>query len=371
MIINALACISLLIWLVLLFGRGGFWRVSRLQASAGIRPVRPCRVVAIVPARNEADVIGLALNSLVNQEFAGQLHVIVVDDNSTDGTADVARAAGVTVINGLPLQAGWTGKLWAMQQGVAEAANADTDFLLFTDADIQHDPLNIASLVAMAQTQKLDLVSHMVKLHCKSLAEKFTIPAFVFFFFKLYPPSWIASSHSKIAGAAGGCVLIRPETLAGIGGLAAIRNEVIDDCSLARAVKNKGGRLWLGLTSDTCSIRPYEGWLDIGRMISRSAFRQLNHSTLMLFGAVAGLMFTYLIPALLGITGNYLALSAWLMMALCYLPMVRFYKLNPLWSLTLPFTASFYLGATVHSAIRYWRGSGGEWKGRVQDSLPH
>jgi hopene-associated glycosyltransferase HpnB len=362
-----LASLSLVIWLVLLLGRGGFWRVSMLQASAGMQAIKPCRVVAIIPARNEADVIDQALSSLREQQFAGELRIIVVDDNSTDGTGEVARDAGVNVIIGSPLPDCWTGKLWALQQGVAAAEGMNPDFFLFTDADIWHDAHNVASLVGMAQARKLDLVSHMVKLHCASVAEKLTIPAFVFFFFMLYPPGWISSKKRKTAGAAGGCVLIRPEVLRRTGGLAAIRSEIIDDCSLARAVKDNGGRLWLGLTVGTRSLRPYLGFGDIGKMISRSAFRQLDHSALMLMGAVAGLVLTYVIPAVLGLGGNYVALATWLLMTLCYLPMVRFYGPNPLWAFTLPLTACFYLGATVHSALRYWRGRGGEWKGRAQD----
>ena len=190
-----LASLSLMIWLVLLLGRGGFWRVSKSQDSAGMRPVERCRVVAIVPARDEADVIGEAMASLKAQQFEGELHVLVVDDNSSDGTGDVACAAGVSVLAGAPLASGWTGKLWAMQQGVAAADELSSDFFLFTDADIRHDPHNVASLVGMAQARGLDLVSHMgVKLHCGTWAERFTIPAFVFFFFKLYPPGWIASA---------------------------------------------------------------------------------------------------------------------------------------------------------------------------------
>jgi hopene-associated glycosyltransferase HpnB len=209
----------------------------------------------------------------------------------------------------------------------------------------------------------------MVKLHCSTWAEKFIIPAFVFFFFKLYPPAWIAKTSSSVAGAAGGCVLIRPSMLKKAGGLAAIRGEVIDDCSLAKAVKRSGGRLWLGLTSTTESIRPYTGLNEMGRMISRSAFRQLNHSSLLLAGSVLGLLVTYLFPFVLGVSGSYLALSAWALMTICYLPMVRFYGLNPLWSLTLPLTACFYLAATLHSAARYWSGRGGIWKGRAQDLI--
>jgi hopene-associated glycosyltransferase HpnB len=358
-----------LIWLFLWLGRGGFWRVSKLQESAGMRPALRCRVVAIVPARDEADVIGEALASLRAQQFDGELCLLVVDDNSSDGTGDIARAAGVTVLAGAPLAQGWTGKLWALQQGAAAAEELGPDFFLLTDADIRHDPYNVAALVGMAQARGLDLVSHMVKLHCGTWAERFTIPAFVFFFFKLYPPSLIASQKSKVAGAAGGCVLIRPAMLRKIGGLAAIRGEVIDDCSLAGAVKRNGGRVWLGLSAGTVSIRPYRGLGEIGRMISRSAFRQLDHSILLLIGSVLGLTVTYLAPPLLALRGSYVALAAWVLMTVCYLPMVRFYGLNPLLALTLPLTACFYLGSTVHSAISYWRGRGGVWKGRAQDLI--
>lgn len=367
MIAPALAIISLIIWLVLLLGRGWFWRVSRLQASAGLKPISRCRVIAIVPARNEADVISEAVGSLLKQKFDGELHVIVVDDNSTDATGQIASDLGVTVIASAPLPNGWTGKLWAMQQGVAAAETLDPDFFLFTDADIRHDAEDVSWLVGLAQARQLDLASHMVKLHCSTWAEKFTIPAFVFFFFKLYPPNWISSGKSKIAGAAGGCVLLRPQALKNAGGLAAIRGEVIDDCSLAAAVKRSGGSLWLGLTAKTQSIRPYEGLADVGSMVSRSAFRQLNHSTLLLIGSVCGLLLTYVAPPVLALRGDYAALAAWLIMMIGYWPMARFYGLNPLWVLSLPLTACFYLGATIHSAIRYWMGRGGVWKGRAQD----
>jgi hopene-associated glycosyltransferase HpnB len=367
MTVAVLASLSLLIWLVLLVARGRFWLVSHFQASSPMRPLQRCKVVAIVPARDEADVIADSIGSLLKQRFEGELEVIVVDDNSSDGTGDIAQSSGVRVLKGEPLPAGWTGKLWAMQQGVAAAEHMRADYFLFTDADIRHDPQNVASLVGMAQARNLDLLSHMVKLQCSSWAEKLTIPAFVFFFFKLYPPRWIESQAAKTAGAAGGCILIKPSSLVKIGGLAAIRNEVIDDCSLAQAVKRNGGRLWLGLSATSVSIRPYNGLRGIGAMISRSAFSQLHHSVLLLAGSVLGLIATYLLPPLLVLTGSYVALAAWLSMTVCYLPMIRFYKLNPLWALALPLTACFYLGATIHSAVAYWSGKGGRWKGRAQD----
>ena len=369
MLASALALLSLIIWLLLLFARGAFWRVSTLQASAGMQPITRCRVVAILPARDEADVIASSIASLQNQHFDGDLEIVVVDDNSSDGTGEVARASGATVLKGFPLPLGWTGKLWAMQQGVIAAKRLQADYYLFTDADIRHHPKNIAELVGIAQTRNLDLASHMVKLHCTTWAEKLTIPAFVFFFFKLYPPRWVESRVFKTAGAAGGCILIRPTMLESIGGLTSIRGEVIDDCSLARAVKRSGGRLWLGLSPSTESIRPYDGLLHIGRMISRSAFRQLNHSGLLLTGSVLGLIITYLIPPALAFIGSYLAVAAWFLMMICFLPMVRFYRLNLLWSLALPVTACFYLAATIHSAVNYWLGRGGQWKGRAQDLI--
>jgi hopene-associated glycosyltransferase HpnB len=187
----------------------------------------------------------------------------------------------------------------------------------------------------------------------------------------LYPPAWILSSKRKTAGAAGGCILIRPEALRRIGGISAIRNQVIDDCALARAVKRKGGRVWLGLTRSTVSIRSYGSFAEIGRMIARTAFNQLQHSPLLLVGTVLGLFFTYLLPPILVLTRQPRLVSvggaAWLLMSASYLPMVRFYKRSPLWSMALPGIALFYTGATVYSAFRYWRKRGGEWKGRIQD----
>lgn len=376
MVLLGLALLSLFIWIYLLFERGGFWRFSKLQASANLKPRERCKVVAIIPARDEADVIRESLESLAKQDFDGELRVIVVDDNSSDQTGDLARAAGVKVLSGAPLPNGWTGKLWAMEQGLVVAEAMQADFFLFTDADIRHDPKNLASLVGMAQAWNLDLVSHMVKLHCKTWPEKLTIPAFVFFFFKLYPPNWIASSFSKVAGAAGGCILIRPTALYAIGGLTAIRNELIDDCSLAKIVKWGGGRLWLGLSAKTESIRPYRGLGEIEQMVARSAFRQLDHSPVLLMGTILGLLVTYVLPMALALGGHdvpenarLVAGVAWVIMTCCYLPTIRFYNLNPLWAVGLPLTACFYLCATVDSALRYWRGKG-EWKGRPSDSHP-
>jgi hopene-associated glycosyltransferase HpnB len=297
---------------------------------------------------------------------------VVVDDASTDGTSEVARAAGnLSLVRSESLPAGWTGKLWALSQGVTKALDFSPDYLLFTDADIRHGSENVAELVNIAEAQGRDLASYMVTLCCETLAEKVLIPAFVYFFLQLYPPTWIASPRFRTAGAAGGCVLIRPQALDRIGGLAAIRNEIIDDCALARAVKRSGGRIWMGLTPATRSIRSYGGFDEIGGMIARTAFSQLRHSGLLLGATVIGLFFIYLLPLTLLASGKglptMLGAAAWLLMSVSYAPMVRFYRRSPLWSIALPPIALFYLAATVRSAVQYWRGQGGEWKGRAQD----
>jgi hopene-associated glycosyltransferase HpnB len=358
----ALAVIPVLIWVYLLIGRGGFWRISKNLAPRNFAPVPGRRVIAVIPARNEAAVIGQALQSLCTQTFA----IVVVDDGSEDATAETVRAAGVEVVRAPAPPPGWTGKLWALSLGVEEALKFDPDYLLLTDADIRHEPRNVASLVSLAEERHLDLCSYMVKLCCDSWAEKAFIPAFVYFFFTLYPPAWAA-------GAAGGCILIRPEALARMGGLAAIRDEIIDDCALAKAVKASGGRIWLELTTTATSIRSYGGVRGVSAMIARNAFSQLRHSTLLLAGTAAGLLLTYVLPVCLVLFAKgwprLLGGSAWLLMSASYAPMVRFYRRSWLWSFALPFIALFYLKCTFQSARAYWRGAGGEWKGRAQDRL--
>lgn len=407
MLLHLTATVPVLIWLYLLFARGGFWRVRQQLDSAPFAPTpgaaskdslsaaHPApsgeQVVVVIPARDEAATIGRAVDSLWHQDYPGSLLLIVVDDGSTDGTEQAARAAAAAaaaasaagadkrecaprrleLVRATSLPPGWTGKLWALSQGVQIAEALDPDFLLFTDADIQHGRGHIAGLVARAQAEQRDLVSAMVMLSVGSWAERWLIPAFVFFFFKLYPPRWIASPRWQTAGAAGGCMLIRLQALQRIGGVAAVRSQLIDDCSLAQAIKRTGGRIWLGLTRQAWSLRPYGSLAHIGRMISRSAFNQLRHSYLLLAGTLLGLCCTYLLPPLLLFAHDPWAIglgaAAWALMTLTYLPMVRFYGLSPLWSLTLPAIAAFYSAATVHSALQYRRGRGGSWKGRVQD----
>lgn len=360
----------MLVWIYLLLARGMFWRFSKWTAQPVSPPASSPRVAVVIPARDEAEFIGAAISSLAHQGA----HLFLVDDGSTDGTADQARRAAppdrLTVIPGTPLPLGWTGKLWALHQGIEQALALHPRYLLLTDADIHHAPDSIASLISIAESGPFDLVSYMVKLRCETVAEKLLIPAFVFFFFLLYPPAWIRDPRRSTAAAAGGCILIRPDALERAGGIAAIRDRIIDDCALAHAVKRSGGRILLQLAGGTVSLRSYRSFGQIGRMISRTAFQQLRHSTLLLVGAVLGLAFTYLMPPALAIAGppRFRGAVAWALMTLAYFPATRFFSLNPLWALSLPLSALFYLGATVHSALKYWSGRGGEWKGRVQDA---
>jgi len=315
----------------------------------------------VIPARNEAEVLGEALASLRAQQFNGELHIYVVDDNSSDATAEIADAHGATVLHAGPLPDGWTGKMWAVSQGVKAAIAGRPDYLLLTDADIAHGPTSVQDLVSRGTL----LASVMVKLRCESMAERLLIPAFVFFFFKLYPPRWIADPRARTAGAAGGCILIRPDALVKIGGIEAIRGELIDDCALAAAVK-RHGPIWLGLSSETRSIRPYQDLSAIWNMIARTAFTQLHHSGVLLLGAVAGMFVTYLAPPIFTVAGSWMAAAAWLCMSIAYAPMLRFYGQPVLLAPLLPLVACFYLAATIHSATRYWSGAGGQWKGRAQ-----
>jgi hopene-associated glycosyltransferase HpnB len=351
---------SLAVWVYLLCGRGGWWRQSPARLTAVSRDA--C-VAAVIPARDEAEHIGRAVASLIPQVDA----VIVVDDNSSDDTAGAARLGGAYVIKGLPLEAGWTGKLWAMSQGVDAS---QSEYLLLTDADIVHAPGSVAQLLGRAQECGFDLVSLMVRLRTESFAERAFIPAFVFFFLMLYPPAWIEDPRRRTAGAAGGCMLIRRERLERIGGIAAIRGELIDDCALARSFKRDGGRVWLGIADETYSTRAYGSFGEIWRMISRTAFTQLNYSAVTLAGTIVGLAITYLAPPVLTFTFRpvpaALGAAAWLAMSIAYTPMLRYYGRTLLWAPALPLIALFYTGATIDSAIRYWMGRGGSWKGRAQ-----
>jgi hopene-associated glycosyltransferase HpnB len=357
------------VWLYLLLGRGGFWRMAD-RAPAQELPVAAPPVVAVIPARNEADTAPQSIASLARQVYPGPFHIVLVDDASSDGTAAAARSAAspelLTVVRAAPLPSGWTGKLWAVAQGVDEASRFVPEYFLLTDADICHPPRGLCDLVAQAEQGRYDLVSWMVTLHCQTWAERAFIPAFVFFFFMLYPPAWIRNERRRTAGAAGGCILIRRRMLDRIGGIGRIRGELIDDCALARAVKQAGGRVWLGLGAEARSIRVYGTTGEIFRMIARTAFTQLRHSVWLLAGAVAGLTLTYLIPPVAALTGSAFGITAWALMTVAYVPVLRFYRRSVLWAPFLPLLAAFYLAATIHSALAYWRGAGGMWKGRAQ-----
>lgn len=313
MIAAWIGSLSFLIWVYLLIGRGRFWQVSNAASELKLLLMSAPRVAVVVPARNEAGVVGQAIRSLFEQDYAGQVQIFVVDDHSSDETANVARRAAadkaeqLTISLAMPLPAGWTGKMWALSQGVQQATQFAPDYFLFTDADIVHASDSITSLVARAQRDKLDLVSMMARLRCSSLAERALMPAFVFFFLMLYPPEWVSSPTHRTAAAAGGCILVRAEALARIGGIAAIRNELIDDCALGREIK-RNGSVWLGLTQNTYSIRGYDGFGGVGRMISRTAFYQLQHSGWLLIATVLGMAVTYLVPPVLVYFGGWAAL---------------------------------------------------------------
>lgn len=336
-------------------------------------------MAAVVPARNEADGIGRSIGSLLSQDYRGQWTVLLVDDDSNDGTADVARrtAGGdsrLQIVAGRPLPAGWTGKLWAVKQGVdaAMALPEPPEYVLLTDADIVHDRSSVTRLVAHACANGLVLTSLMVKLRCESLAERADVPAFVFFFQMLYPFAAVNQPASNIAAAAGGCMLARVDALRAAGGIEGIRHALIDDCALAKAMKSQGP-IWLGLTERVHSIRPYPAFGDIRRMVARSAYAQLGYSPLLLAGTAAGMMLTYLVPPLAAIfaTGvaRYLGLATWLLMAVAFQPTLRLYGLSPLWGIALPAIALQYLIYTLDSAYQYMRGRGGSWKGRAQANV--
>jgi hopene-associated glycosyltransferase HpnB len=375
-----LSIASLLIWVALTFFRGAFWQLHAFNDD--LVPIEDLNewpaIAAIVPARNEAATIEKTVESLLLQDYPGTFRLVVVDDHSTDGTAELARRAAArmqasqraTIVAAKELAEGWTGKLWALQEGVEEVRKDSTEYFWFTDADIVHAPDTLRRLASRATVQESDLTSLMVLLQAKSFAEHLLMPAFLYFFLKLYPPRWISDPKSRTAGAAGGCVLLRRAALERIGGVAAIRSEVIDDCGLARAVKKTGGAIWMGVTRKSVSFRSYDSFGEIRDLIARTAFTQLGYSGALLTGTLVGMLLTYVAPVVLTFSGRTvvwrLSLTAWALMAFTYLPTVRFYGLSPLWAPLLPVAAVFYSYATWLSAVRYWLGRGGQWKGRAQ-----
>jgi hopene-associated glycosyltransferase HpnB len=377
------ALLALDIWLYLILARGGFWLARERDDED--EPALPDSgewpsVVAIIPARNEAPMLAHTLDSVLTQDYPGTFSIVLVDDESSDDTAAVARSVAaqtrrkVIVVTGEPLPASWTGKVWAMHQGIAHAQILEPapDYLLLTDADIDYAPDALRRLIGRAQTKGLVLASLMVKLRCQSLPERALIPAFVFFFQLLYPFAWVNRSPAKTAAAAGGCMLVEAAALERAGGIATIRGALIDDCALAKLMQVQGP-IWLGLTNRARSLRAYPHVGDIRRMVARSAYAQLRYSPLILLAVLAGMVLTYLTaPVLVFLAGNpasVLAAVTWVVMSLAFVPILRFYGLSPLWALALPLVAAAYLAFTLDSAYQHWRGQGGLWKGRVQ-ALP-
>jgi len=374
-----LASTALAVWLYLIFARGAFWRCS--QRDDWPSPQVPAwpPVAAVVPARNEADCIGQTIASLLAQDYPGPWTVILVDDDSSDGTAEIAHRGAdgnerLKVVRSRGLPAGWTGKLWAIKQGIdaAVALPQPPVYVLLTDADIVHAPDSVSRLVAHAERNALVLTSLMVKLHCESFAERLAIPAFVFFFQMLYPFVWVNRRQSSVAAAAGGCMLVQADILCKAGGMDAIRAALIDDCALAKVLKAHGP-IWLGLTERVRSIRRYPAVSDIRRMVVRSAYAQLSYSPLVLGGTLVAMALTYLLPPLLAIFGSgvarVIAVVAWGLMFVAFQPTLRFYRLSPLWGLALPAIALEYMIFTLDSARQYMQGRGGSWKGRLQANV--
>jgi len=381
-----LASAAALAWVYLLTLHGGYWRTSqRLPAHSQGGAELP-RVTAVIPARNEADVLPECLPSLLGQDYHGAFSVILVDDDSTDGTGKVAAqlaaatgGAELTVVTARPTPPGWAGKVWAMSEGVRAAGNPD--YLLFTDADICYAPGTLSGLAAAALSGRYDLVSQMALLASDSAAARLLIPSFVYFFAQLYPFRQVSSSRSRTAAAAGGCMLARAATLATAGGLAQIKDARIDDVAFGRLLKRSGGRCWLGLTTDVVSMRRYDRLADVWDMVARSAYTQLGYSLAATAGCVLALAWLYLLAPAATLTGlgllvagaspataTWLAaagLAGWLLMTVSYTPILRFYRLSPLRAPSLPLVAGLYAAMTADSARRYLAGRGGEWKGRV------
>jgi hopene-associated glycosyltransferase HpnB len=397
------------VWAYLVLGHGGYWRTGQRlppsRAEAAAKPAPPAAaepapaawpdVVAVIPARNEAAMLPEVLPTLLGQDYPGVLTVIVVDDCSIDGTAEVAAALGpepghpgraLRVLAGAPLPPGWAGKVWAMAQGLAQALagageNVAGGYVLFTDADIAWRQGALRDLVRAAEADDRDLVSQMALLRTATGWERVVVPAFVYFFAQLYPFGRVNSPRSRTAASAGGCMLVRREALERSGGLTPIRGARIDDVALGQVIKGQRGRCWLGLSTEVVSVRPYPRLADLWQMVARSAYIQLRYSPWLLAGTVAGLAFIYLLPPAGAITGLAAlaagaasapaalaagaGLAGWALMSLTYLPMLRLYRLSPLRAPGLPLIALLYTAMTVDSARRHYAGRGAEWKGRT------
>ncbi len=398
LLILAAACLSCLGWIYLFFFRGGFWRTDiHLDSSnSGLTPRETegsdnwPHVRVIIPARNEADILPHTLPGILRQDYPGDYEVVLVNDHSEDGTAEtadrIADECGGTsrfhLIDSDQLPDGWTGKLWAMQQGVAsgESGDAGPELLLFTDADISHPAESLRNLVNKILADDRDLVSLMVLLNVESFWERLLIPPFVYFFAKLFPFRWVNDPRRKTAAAAGGCMLVRKKALEAAGGLERIHDRVIDDVAMGRLIKSGGEteRIWLGLTRGIVSTRPYESLKEIWDMVARTAFTQLRHSFLLLLVTFIGMLVLYVGPLACLVAGVWMlgssvelalkvglpSLAASVLMAWSFTPMTRWYRLPILYCLTPPFTGFLYTCMTLDSAWRHWRRSEGQWKGR-------
>lgn len=360
-----LTVLALIAWIYLLLLHGRFWQSGPVLTPA--RPLHAQPVAVIVPARDEAEVVSRSIGSLLAQDYAGPVRVVLVDDGSTDATARIARSLQgaserLVVVDGVPRPAGWTGKPWAMQQGVIATNEA---ILLLTDADIVHDPAHLSTLVAQLERTGVDLVSEMVALNCESLAERALVPAFVYFFALLYPFDRVNDPMRATAAAAGGTMLIRRRALERIGGLEAIGGALIDDVALARAVK-RGGRIWLGHSRLARSIRRYPAFADLWRMIARSAYVQLRYSPVLLVLTVIGMAWLFLLPVYATFEIPYwIGVATWALMSASLVPTLRRFALSPWWAALLPVMAAFYIAATIGSAVAYHTGRGSIWKGRA------
>jgi hopene-associated glycosyltransferase HpnB len=380
---SVIALVALGIWVYLVSARGRFWLGSERDQAKPVSLRSWPSVAAVIPARNEAAYVGQTMGSLVHQDYPGRFAIFLVDDDSDDGTADVARSVAsdardkhpLTVVTSRAVPTGWTGKLWAVKQGIqAVEADGSFDYVLLTDADIVHAPDSVRWLVGQAEAGRLVLTSFMAKLRCTSLAERSHVPAFIFFFQMLFPFAWVNSADRATAAAAGGCMLVQADEFRRAGGVDSIRGALIDDCALARTMK-AFGPIWLGLSDRVRSIRPYQHWRDVRDMISRSAYAQLGYSPLLLLGTIAGLALTFLVPPLLALFADgparVMGVATWALMALAFQPTLRFYRLSPLWGIALPVIALLYMLYTLDSAYQYWVGRGGSWKGRIQAKVSH
>lgn len=379
-ILTVLCCFA---WTWLLWGQGNFWHLV-LPRPLPVQPAYWPEVAIIVPARDEAAMLPKTLPSLLAQNYPGNWRILVVDDHSTDGTAasaqSLAAARGAVdrlqIIQPPTLPAGWSGKVHAMHCGVQAAGSVE--YILFTDADILHQPNSLRFLVARAMYDQLDLHSMMVKLHCRSIWEKLLIPAYVYFFQMLYPFHWSNTPGMQVAAAAGGVMLVYRPALEAIGGLESIKGKIIDDCALARAIKFRPNvtppRTLITLVHhEVVSLREYSSLMEIWRMVARTAFTQLYHSWLLLIAAIATLALVFLLPLYLPALGHLYTLTGFVLlsgMLYSYLPLISFYRINFLWAAALPIAAMIFMGATVDSAFRYAFGRGGQWKGRAQAHLP-